>query len=87
MPARKGLIEQSAMLIEQSTTKTVGSYFSNIVEVSKNRLSELLKCEIFTPLISFTFAMCFNFHFSHSIAIVGSTILYPAPPPSSREFC
>ena len=74
MPARKGLIEQSAMLIEhvQSTTKTVGSYFSNIVEVSKKRLSELLKCEIFTPLISFTFAMCFNFHFSHSIAIVGS---------------
>jgi len=53
MLARKDqntLIEQSATLIEQSTTislKAVGSYFSNIVKVSKNRLSEFLNVKIF----------------------------------------
>jgi len=44
------LIEQSATLIEKSTTiplKPVGSHFSNIVKVSKIH-SELLTCEIFS---------------------------------------
>ena len=68
-------------LIELSTTislKPVGSYFSNIVKVSKNTLSALLMCEIFPggkaprPL---KHLLCFNFHFSHSITNVGLPIL------------
>jgi len=46
------IIEHLATLIEQSITiarKPVGSYFSNIVKVSKITLSELLTCEMFHP--------------------------------------
>ena len=48
---RDTLIEQSATLIEQSTTislKTLGSYFNNTVKKCLKYTLELLKCEIFS---------------------------------------
>ena len=71
-----------AMPPSQLLWKPLGSYFSNIVKVSKNTLTELLTCEIFqTPINIIHICYVFYFYFSHCIANVAPPPLFELAPP------
>ena len=88
-------IEQSATLIEQSTTislKTVDSYFSNVVKKCLKYTLTASKMWNFLGGKPPDHHLCYNFHFSLSIVNVGpySSFFFPGldgqplPPPPAQ---